>query len=48
MLAAVAVAIGHVVFFDRFMDTTTVVLFTTSIQLLALGVIADMINRRLR
>ena len=48
LLAAAAVAIGSMVFLDRFMDTTTVVLFTTSLQLLALGVIADMINRRLQ
>jgi glycosyltransferase involved in cell wall biosynthesis len=47
-LAAAGVAVGSLFFLDRFMDTTTVVLLTTSVQLLALGVIADMINRRLR
>lgn len=47
-LAAIAVAFGSMIFLGQFMDVTTVVLLTTAVQLLGMGVLADMINRRLR
>lgn len=51
--AVAFVAISMVVglgsaFFGRFMDVTTVVLFVTGVQILALGLIADTLNRRLQ
>ncbi|MCP4003432.1 MAG: glycosyltransferase family 2 protein [bacterium] len=47
MLSSLGVAVGSIVFTDHFMDVTTVLLFVTGVQLLALGMIADVINRRL-
>ena len=34
-------------FADRLMDVTTVLLFSAGFQLLMLGMLADMLNRRL-
>lgn len=46
-VAAVAVALGSWLYLDKLMDVTTVLLFVTGVQMLALGMIADMMNRRL-
>jgi glycosyltransferase involved in cell wall biosynthesis len=47
MLAA-CVAIVSYLLADRVMDVTTVLLFTTGVQMLAIGMLADMMNRRMR
>ncbi|MFW6050958.1 MAG: glycosyltransferase family 2 protein [Myxococcota bacterium] len=47
VVAAVAVAVLSYTLTGRVMDVTTVLLFVTGIHLLALGMIADMLNRRL-
>ncbi len=41
------VGFGSYFYLGRFLDSTTVMLFVTGVQLLALGMLADMINRRL-
>lgn len=46
VLASVAVA-GLSSYFGQLMDVTTVLLFVTGIHMLALGMLADMMNRRL-
>ena len=46
-LASLAVGLGSYFLAGRLMDVTTVVLLVTGVQLLALGIIADTINRRL-
>jgi glycosyltransferase involved in cell wall biosynthesis len=48
MLASGGVALGSWFITGRVMDVTTVLLFVTGIQLLALGMIADVLSRRLR
>jgi glycosyltransferase involved in cell wall biosynthesis len=45
VLAAVVVAIGSILLTGRLMDVTTVVLLVAGVQILTLGVIADVINR---
>ena len=45
-LAAAAVAILSYTILDRFLDTTFVVLLLSSLQVLALGFLADLVNRR--
>lgn len=47
ILAALGVGLGSLVFADRLMDVTTVLLFSAGFQLLMLGMLADMLNRRL-
>lgn len=47
ILAAIVVAVGSLSITGRLMDVTTVLLFTTGFQLLMLGMLADMLNRRL-
>jgi glycosyltransferase involved in cell wall biosynthesis len=44
--ASALVAIVTWMFMDRLMDVTTLLLFVTGIQLLALGLIADLVNRK--
>jgi glycosyltransferase involved in cell wall biosynthesis len=44
---SVFVGVGSYFYLERFLDSTTVMLFVTGVQLLALGMLADMINRRL-
>ncbi len=46
MLAALGVGVGSSIA-GKLMDVTTVLLFSTSVQLLAIGMLADMVNRRL-
>jgi glycosyltransferase involved in cell wall biosynthesis len=45
MTASVVVAVGSLLLTDRLMDVTTVVLLVAGVQILALGAIADVINR---
>jgi len=45
LVAAVAVGFGSVMLTGRLMDVTTVVLLVAGVQILALGAIADVINR---
>lgn len=47
IFAAIGVAVGSVTLTGHIMDVTTVLLFTTGFQLLMLGMLADMLNRRL-
>ena len=44
---SVFVGVGSLLFTEKMMDVTTVLLFVTGVQMLALGMFADMINRRL-
>ena len=46
-LASLAVGFGSYFALGELMDVTTVVLFITAVQLLAIGMLADMLNRRL-
>lgn len=46
-LASLAVGFGSWWYLDRVMDVTTVLLFVTAFQLFAIGMLADMLNRRL-
>lgn len=46
LLAAVAVAVISLTALDRFLDTTFVVLLFASLQFFALGLLADLINRK--
>lgn len=45
--AALAVAVGSYLITGRVMDVTTVLLFVGGVQTLALGMLADMLNRRI-
>lgn len=45
--SSLAVLVGSMLFTDRVMDVTTVVLFVSAIQVLATGMIADIVDRRL-
>jgi hypothetical protein len=45
-VASVGVGVGTYLL-GRFMDVTTMLLFVTSVQLLAVGMLADLINRKL-
>jgi len=47
LFSSVLVAVGSYLFTDQLMDVTTVLLLVTGIQILALGMIAEAINRRL-
>jgi glycosyltransferase involved in cell wall biosynthesis len=47
VLASVAVGAGSFIFLPKMLDATTVLLFVTGVQLLAIGVLADIINKRL-
>lgn len=47
ILASIGVAIGSYVITGRVMDVTTVLLFISGFQTLALGMLADMLNRRI-
>ncbi len=47
ILGSIGVGLGSFFYLDRFLDSTTVVLFVTGVQILALGMLADIINRRL-
>lgn len=47
VLAGLVVLLGSLWLFERVMDVTAILLFVTGVQLLAIGVIADTINRRL-
>jgi glycosyltransferase involved in cell wall biosynthesis len=46
ILAAFLVAVGSYLLTPQLMDVTTVLLFVTAVQLLAIGMLADLINRR--
>lgn len=46
VLGSVAVGVGSHVLLGRMLDTTTVLLFVTGVQLLAIGMLADAINKR--
>lgn len=46
-LGAIAVGLGSHLLLDRILDTTTMLLFVTGVQLLAIGMLADVINKRL-
>jgi hypothetical protein len=48
VLLAAGVAIVSYLVTGRVMDVTTVLLFTTGVQTLAIGMLADMMNRRMR
>ncbi|MGE0784277.1 MAG: glycosyltransferase family 2 protein [Sandaracinaceae bacterium] len=48
VVSAIGVGVGSYVWLGRVMDVTTVTLFVTGIHLLALGMMADMLNRRIR
>ncbi len=47
MLAAVALGVGSWAITGRLMDVSTMLLFVTGVNLLAIGMLADMLNRRL-
>ena len=47
ILSAVGVALGSYTMTGLVMDVTTVLLFVTGFQMLALGMLADMLNRRI-
>jgi hypothetical protein len=47
MLASLAVLVSSALLMERVMDVTTVVLFVAGLQMLATGMIADIIHRRL-
>jgi glycosyltransferase involved in cell wall biosynthesis len=47
ILGAVGTGVGSYALTGRIMDVTTVLLFVTGIHMLALGMIADMLNRRI-
>ncbi len=47
ILGAIGVGVGSYIVADRVWDVTTVVLFVTGIQIFTLGMLADMLNRRL-
>jgi len=46
-LSSVGVGVGGYLWTERVMDVTTVLLMVTGIQMLVLGMIADMLNRRM-
>src|SRR5690606_12272163 len=48
MLLGLGVTIGSYLITGRVMDVTTVLLFTTGVQMLAVGMRADMLNRRMQ
>ncbi len=48
LFASIAVGFGSYFWLGQLMDVTTVVLFVTSIHLLAVGMLADVMSRRLR
>lgn len=48
MLLGLGVTIGSYLITGRVMDVTTVLLFTTGVQMLAIGMLADMLNRRMQ
>jgi glycosyltransferase involved in cell wall biosynthesis len=48
LLAAVGVGVGSYSVYGTVMDVSTVVLFSTGVQLLGLGMLADALNRRLK
>ncbi|MFK7894631.1 MAG: glycosyltransferase family 2 protein [Myxococcota bacterium] len=47
LLAAAAVGFGSYFFLPHLLDSTTVLLFVTGVQMLAIGMLADIINKRL-
>ena len=47
MLAAAALGVGSWAISGRVMDVSTMLLFVTGVNLLAIGMLADMLNRRL-
>ena len=47
IFASAAVGVGSVLWTGQLMDVTTVVLFVTGVQLFALGLLAEAVNRRL-
>ncbi len=48
LMAAVVVGVGGYMAFGRVLDVSTVLLFVTGIHMLALGMLADTLNRRIR
>ena len=48
MLGSVAVGVGSHLLLDKMLDTTTMLLFVTGVQVLAIGMLADAINKRFR
>lgn len=47
IFSSIAVAVSSYIFFDKILDSTTVLLFVTGMQFLGIGMLADMMNRRL-
>ena len=48
IFSSVGVGVGSYYLFEKILDSTTVMLFVTGVQLLAIGMLADMINRRIK
>ena len=48
IILSVAVGLGSAVLLGKMMDVTTVVLFVSGVQILMLGLIGDMLNRRVQ
>jgi chromate transport protein ChrA len=46
-LASAIILIYSLLFLDKIMDITTIVLFISALQMLAIGMIADLIDKRL-
>jgi glycosyltransferase involved in cell wall biosynthesis len=46
-ISSLLVGFGSFIFFEKLMDVTTVLFFVTSVQVLAMGMLADMLNRRI-
>lgn len=46
-IASLLVGFGSLIFLEQVMDVTTVLFFVTSVQVLAMGMLADMLNRRI-
>jgi hypothetical protein len=46
VLSSIAVGLGSYFYLGKFADATTVLLFVTGMQTLAIGVLADLVNKR--
>lgn len=44
--SSIAVGVGSYLFLPKFLDATTVLLFVTGIQMFAVGILADLVNKR--
>lgn len=47
LVGSFAVGVGSYLWLDKLLDSTTVLLFVTGVQLLAIGMLADIVNKRL-